>query len=462
MRTAAALIAVLAWSWLFAPEVGARSFVWTMTADESQVANSGVGDGSTDSTATGSATLIYDTKTRMLAWDIAWSGLEGDLTKIHIHGPAGPGQSNRAHLFNVFSEEVDVLTSGVDRTTDSTQSQAKLRSVVLDTRSPFGPGQALRFMLEDRGYVNVHSNLWPNGEIRADLVLTEGVPRTGTRAQRRCANRVTGSFADVARRAAKETAWCIAQAAAGTLATGVDECAEGDPRGRIAKAVAKVDPGLDKRCRGLDARGFPEYPFFGVPDLGAVLEMGAAPDTGSVEALVYELADEASGAAARDLFGEDLSGVLSEGDGDAVDEACQAESWKRARKCQIRFFEGFDRCKRRGLKGGKADLLYDGAPDDPFDDAADLVGCVGFDGDGAIDDACGEDALRDALVDACEGADLETALPEPSPLTLTQAAAAIGTASRCRACQALETLNGLSLDCDVVDDGVDDGSCEED
>ncbi|MGH0033480.1 MAG: CHRD domain-containing protein [Myxococcota bacterium] len=443
-----------------ASQVQARTFVWEMSADESQVANSGVGDGSTDSAATGGATITYDTKTRRLTYDIDWNGLEGDLTKIHIHGPADPGQSNRAHLFNVFTEEVDVLTSGVDRTTDSVQAEQKLRSLVLDTRSPFGPGQALRFMLDGRGYVNIHTNLWPNGEIRADFVLTAGVPRTGTNAQRKCANTVTSAFMTVAKREAKEAAWCIAQAAAGTLVGDLEDCIEGDPRGKVAKAVAKVDPGLDGRCRGFDDKGFNEYPFFGAPDLGAVLEMGAAPDTGSVETLVYELADEASFRLVEDLFGDGAGGVLS--DGASADEACQAAGWKRARKCHLRFFEGFDRCKRRGLKGGKGDRLYDGAGNEPFDEDEDLEGCVGFDDTGDIAAACGATALETLLGDACDGADLETAFPEPSPESLADAAAALASASVCRACEALAELNGMSVDCDLVDDEVDNDSCEDD
>jgi hypothetical protein len=443
-----------------ASPVLARTFVWEMTADESQVANSGVGDGSTDSSAGGGAVLMYDTKTRRLTYDIDWAGLEGDLTAIHVHGPAGSGQNNAAHFFNVFTGETDVLASGVDRTSDEIQGEEKLRSLVLDTRSPFGPGQALRFMLEDRGYVNIHSNLWPTGEIRADLVLTQGTPETGTTAQRRCANAVTRAFTRVAKREAKEVAWCIARAAEGKLGESVDDCVDGDPRGRIARKVARVDRTLGRSCRGFDDRGFPEYPFFGVPDRGAVLQMGAAPDSGSVEALVYELADEASAELARDLFGAELdAGIVS---GDPAVQACQTRGWKRARKCQLRFFDEFDRCKRRGLKGGKAALLYGGAGDEPFADAADLEGCMGFDGDGALEAACGAAALESALSAPCSSTDLGAAFPQIAPADLPGAAEALGAAGVCRACEALATLNGLSVDCDLVDDATDNASCQDD
>ncbi len=436
-----------------ASSASARTFVWQMDADESQVANGTEPDGSTDSTATGSATITYDTKTRSMTYSVDWNGLEGQLTKIHIHGPAGAGQSNMAHLFDVFTGETDVLAAGVDRTTDSTEGGGKLKQFTLDARSPFGPGQVLRYMLEGRGYVNIHSNIWETGEIRANFVLVEGEVEAGTEAQDRCNKTASGSFTTVAKKAAKEVGWCVDQAAAGALTEDVDACFEDDPRGRIESAIDEVDPRLGRHCRGYDAKGFNEYPFFGVPDAGS----GGA--TGSAEDVIYLRASRAAVAMAEDLFGDDPEASLFTGD--AAERSCQAGAWRRVRKCELRLLRGFEICKRRGLKGGKASKLYEGASDDPFASDADLEPCVGFDPDGSVEEACSAAAIGERLAGACEGAAVGALFPGiGTPADSGAVASSVARLSRCRTCQALNAVNGMEADCDLADDDSDNDSCE--
>jgi CHRD domain len=45
----------------------------------------------TTSAGTGTATATLDTATKMLSWDVTYSGLSGPARAAHIHGPAAPG-----------------------------------------------------------------------------------------------------------------------------------------------------------------------------------------------------------------------------------------------------------------------------------------------------------------------------------------------------------------------------------
>ena len=59
------------------------------TIDGAQ-ASAGAGTGST---ATGFAAITFDDVTNLFSWDVSWSGLLGDLTVAHFHGPALPNQN---------------------------------------------------------------------------------------------------------------------------------------------------------------------------------------------------------------------------------------------------------------------------------------------------------------------------------------------------------------------------------
>ena len=48
-------------------------------------------DATTPKDAVGTATVTYDDVTNELSWNITFSGLSGDATAAHFHGPAAPG-----------------------------------------------------------------------------------------------------------------------------------------------------------------------------------------------------------------------------------------------------------------------------------------------------------------------------------------------------------------------------------
>ena len=82
--------------------VQAEILMWNWTADESQVKNGPNSDGSTGSNATGEGFMRYDSATNEMTVRYTWNDLFGDLTKLHIHGPAVANQSNPQHLIETF------------------------------------------------------------------------------------------------------------------------------------------------------------------------------------------------------------------------------------------------------------------------------------------------------------------------------------------------------------------------
>jgi len=46
-----------------------------------------------DTAGTGTAELTYDPATRVLTWNVSYSGLSGPATMAHFHGPAAAGKN---------------------------------------------------------------------------------------------------------------------------------------------------------------------------------------------------------------------------------------------------------------------------------------------------------------------------------------------------------------------------------
>jgi hypothetical protein len=96
--------------------------------------------------ATGTATLEFDTISKVAHYTINYEGLSSPPIKVHLHGPAEPGTTKPA----VLDEHTDHATSPVRGTVTLTDTQiAELEAGKL--------------------YVNVHSVNYPDGEIRGWL-----------------------------------------------------------------------------------------------------------------------------------------------------------------------------------------------------------------------------------------------------------------------------------------------------
>ncbi|KLU26212.1 CHRD domain-containing protein [Caballeronia mineralivorans PML1(12)] len=94
----------------------------------------------------GSADLTYDPSTRVVTWNVSFSGLPSQATMAHFHGPAPAGKN------------AGVSQKGKMEMTSSISGQATL-----------SPEDAKMFEAGDM-YINVHTKNNPNGEIRGQVV----------------------------------------------------------------------------------------------------------------------------------------------------------------------------------------------------------------------------------------------------------------------------------------------------
>ncbi len=102
-----------------------------------------------DTTGSGTADLTYDPATRMVTWNITYSGLSSPVTMAHFHGPAKAGKNAPVLIW---------LTKQGTAPTNPITGSATLT-----------PEQAQQFDAGD-WYVNVHTQSHPAGEIRGQVI----------------------------------------------------------------------------------------------------------------------------------------------------------------------------------------------------------------------------------------------------------------------------------------------------
>lgn len=107
-------------------------------------ANAGAGTGSP---GTGFASMTFDDVSSLFSWDISWSGLLGNETVMHFHGPAGPG-ANAGVQVN-FGSISGITSPSIGSTTISAGQAADL--------------------LAGLWYINIHTDLFTGGEIRGQV-----------------------------------------------------------------------------------------------------------------------------------------------------------------------------------------------------------------------------------------------------------------------------------------------------
>ena len=96
----------------------------------------------TDSPATGTAQVDVDTTTKEVKWTVQYSGLTGDATAAHIHGPAAVGE-NAGPVVDIGGK----IESGSATLTDAQIADLQAGKM----------------------YLNIHSAKFPDGEIRGQL-----------------------------------------------------------------------------------------------------------------------------------------------------------------------------------------------------------------------------------------------------------------------------------------------------
>src|SRR5580692_6396253 len=101
-----------------------------------------------DTPGSGSADLTYDPGTKVVTWNITFSGLSSDATMAHFHGPAAAGANAGVAVW--LSQKGAAVTSPITGQATLTPAQAQ----------EFTSGQL---------YINVHTKTNPNGEIRGQV-----------------------------------------------------------------------------------------------------------------------------------------------------------------------------------------------------------------------------------------------------------------------------------------------------
>ncbi|MBC8747359.1 hypothetical protein OKW43_001529 [Paraburkholderia sp. WC7.3g] len=102
----------------------------------------------------GSAKLTYDASTRVVTWNITFSGLTSPTTMAHFHGPAPAGKNADVKVW--------LSQKGKMEATSPITGQATL-----------SPDDAKMFEAGDM-YINVHTKNNPNGEIRGQVMPPKG------------------------------------------------------------------------------------------------------------------------------------------------------------------------------------------------------------------------------------------------------------------------------------------------
>ncbi len=144
-----------------------------------------------------------------------------------------------------------------------------------------------------------------------------------------------------------------------------------------------------------------------------------------------------------------------------TDGKCQLAAAKETKKCQDEKLKQFIKCKKNGLKGKTDPLSVPDPASSPFDRAANLEGCMGFDPKGKIDKDCNV-KLLDKLEKSCTGLDLATLFPGDcsGAADTTALKDCLDRLVECAVCTALNQADGLNQDCDLFDDGTANDSCD--
>ncbi|HLZ65232.1 MAG TPA: CHRD domain-containing protein [Aliidongia sp.] len=108
----------------------------------------------TTSKGTGTGIVKYDDETKALSWNIKFSGLTGDATAAHFHGPAKPGVA--ANVMVPAAPKGGVLISPIVGSSTLTDDQAKA-------------------LTDGMLYFNIHTQANPAGEIRGQVVKAGGM-----------------------------------------------------------------------------------------------------------------------------------------------------------------------------------------------------------------------------------------------------------------------------------------------
>jgi hypothetical protein len=178
-----------------------------------------------------------------------------------------------------------------------------------------------------------------------------------------------------------------------------------------------------------------------------------APDFGATDAVtVNDAAMQLEIDVFREIFGADLDAALVTLAADKDAAKCQGAVVKSVNRCQKTTLKEFNRCKKVRLKNAIIRT------------SVDLEDCWGDDPRGVVARACdpvnGKLATR-VLPKSCvsRGVDLSSAFPGCGMDDSADLAICVDQVLECGVCASLNQADDLALDCDLLDDGVENSSC---
>lgn len=155
----------------------AEVLVWEFVSSEDQIKNGPEPDGSTNSPGTGTGRFEYDTETNVISYTLDWENLFGDLTKLHVHGPADENSSNPQHILEFLGPpEVPVE---LQTTSGSWSDSHPLETLIQPGFDPLSPEQIVDIMVSGEAYLNIHTSVFGMGEIRGNLGVPVPEPAAG-------------------------------------------------------------------------------------------------------------------------------------------------------------------------------------------------------------------------------------------------------------------------------------------
>ncbi len=105
---------------------------------------------------TGTAWILFDAQNNTLSWTVEYTGLTGDATGAHFHGPAD-ATATAGVVISLATADVGALASPIQGT------------------AQISPEQAAQ-LTGGMWYVNIHTAANPGGEIRGQVEAVEAAP----------------------------------------------------------------------------------------------------------------------------------------------------------------------------------------------------------------------------------------------------------------------------------------------
>jgi hypothetical protein len=248
-----------------------------------------------------------------------------------------------------------------------------------------------------------------------------------TKDEQKCTNAMNKDLQKIASTEGKDINACIKNFAKGKTADlgpsgkqTAEECQTNDVKGKVAKAISKMEQNFAKKC--------PSLPPFGVTDPNVIAAQAVDKELGIID----------------DVMGEDLDVALILEAVDKEASKCQQAVIKSMFKCQEAQMKSYNTCKKDGLKNGT--IL----------DSADLAECLDEDPKGKIAKACDPDSgkLQKDIGKKCveKSVDLSEAFPGCDPNDADGLHACLLDAVECYTCVAIQAADG-------IEDGPACGSC---